>query len=167
LVALIGVAGAFLGAYYGASSQADLWRKEKAYQFQVDLLNKRVEIVRSIVKAGSSAQRVVMLLAVMHKYSEVVDELAEQCKAGNCAEPPKAPFDLMAANKEISDLQVDRTVNLQLAAIYFCDKTRLALTKGMKDTRNWWEVDEATQLSIVGPMIEELTCNMNFDVLKN
>jgi hypothetical protein len=163
LVALIGVGAAFLGAYYGATSQADLWRKEKAYQFQIDVLNKRIEIIRAIVKADSSAQRVSILMSAIKKYSSVVDALAEQCKAGTCPQLPKEPFDLIAANKEISDLQADRIVNLQLAAIYFCEKTRSALINGQKETRNWWEVDEATMNSIVAPMINELTCGMDFE----
>jgi hypothetical protein len=169
VIALISLTGAYLGASYGSTTQLDIWRREKSYQTQMDVLNKRVELVRSIARSNVVAQRVSILMTGINAYSSALEAQLEQCKRPNpdaqtiayCAHELKGPIDIVAANKEISDVQGDYFASLQLAAVYFCDKTRSAIHELQEEKKNWWEADEKKRDGIVVAMASELGCGMD------
>jgi hypothetical protein len=170
-IALIGIGGSFLGAYYGSSSQFDLWRREKLFQYELDILNKRIDLIRSITKSNVAAQRVSLLMAGINQEASLLAAKIEQCKTPNldaqtltyCSQDVKQAIDLNTANKEISDLQSDYFANLQLAGIYFCAKTRSTLVDLQKDHKDWWEIDASKRDNVVVVMGSELFCNISFE----
>jgi hypothetical protein len=169
IIALTGLAGAYLGASYGSSTQLDLWRREKVYQTQTDILNRRVDLLRSISRTNVAAQRVSILMATIHSYGSILEAQLEQCKKpdlsaqaiAQCAQEIKAPFDVMMANKEISDLQADYFANLQIAAVYFCEKTRLAISELQQQQKNWWDADANKRENVATAMASELACRLD------
>jgi hypothetical protein len=172
LIAIIGVVGAFLGAFYGSTAQLDLWRRDKLYQFEMDVLNKRIDLIRSITRSSAAAQRVSILMQGINQEALLLETKLTQCKSPNldaqmlayCAQEVKQIIDLNAANKEISDLQSDYFASVQLARIYFCDKTRSAVTDMQKEQKNWWD-DTSGRENIIAAMTSELVCSTHFDAI--
>jgi hypothetical protein len=172
-IAVIGVVGSFFGAFYGSVSQADLWRRDKIFQYEMDVLNKRIDLVRNVTRSNVAAQRVSLLMLGIHQDGLLLAAKLEQCNATNldaqtaayCGQEVKQVFDLNAANKEIAELQSDYFANLQLASIYFCEKTKSVVADLGKDHQNWWEIDASKRDNVVVVMGRELSCNLNFENL--
>jgi hypothetical protein len=172
LIAIIGVGGAFLGAYYGSNTQSELWRKDKIYQYSVDMLNRRIEIIKAIVRSNVQAQRVDLLMSLVKTdnitvLSKLILCAGEGANNPSCARDTKSIVDVNSAHKEIADLQAEYFANLQLSALYFCDTTRAAIVDINKEReKNWWELDRNLREKLVTAMASELMCNLRLDLLK-
>lgn len=169
LAALLGVAAAFIGAYVGARSTEDVWRKDKIYQFNKDLVNKRIDIIQEITRSHVDAQRVSMIKTFVKIDEAAIINQFNTCKGAakinKCKVPYKPSVDTNSAVKEIADMQAKYFSSTLLAQLYFCDKTRLVLSDMQKKHINWWEFDEKDQENLVNTMISEIQCGMDFQAV--
>jgi hypothetical protein len=173
LVAIIGLCGAYYGAYNGAATQTDLWRREKLYQNQYDILNKRIEIAGGFVRAQANADRMSMIMKLIDIQQQTLLLRMTYCDGPQkmkefesvCAQELKGIVDTYSVSKEIADLQAQFFINAQLAVIYFCDKTREVMLELQNQTKTkpWWELDRSMRQKVVEALMTEMRCNLGFD----
>jgi hypothetical protein len=166
LVAILGVGGAFLGAYYGSDTQLRLWQKEKQYTSYRETIDKRVKIVETIVKSHVQAQRVSAIVSVVKTNADFLSYRLQKCANDQsdaiCSKEIKPLFDSVEGLKQVAELQAEYFANLVLAGLYFCEKTRNAISEMEKTKQNWWDIDEATRDDLVRSMASEVTCGVDF-----
>jgi hypothetical protein len=162
----LGLLGAYIGAYFGAATQTELWQQEKVHVGSTEIMNKRVEIYRNIAIAEAERRR---MFALGDAFNVMDKELADREKA--CAESnpteqtrqlceklknPEFLNFIISANKDMAEITGRFVLNAQLAGLYFCDKTREELKSW--DGGNWWERQPADFLRFRHIMIGEFWC---------
>lgn len=162
LVAIIGFIGAVFGAYYGASSADNLWRREKAFQYENEIVDRRINIIKSIVRSHVAAQRVSSLKEIMVAEKIIENQLDDCKKIDYCVNSYSKSLHVNSAIKELADMQAEYFSNIVLSSIYFCDETRHVISKMQEQKKNWWEFSRQEQDYLVNSMLREVGCGINF-----
>lgn len=135
------IAGTMLGSYFTRSQ----WEAQSTLEQRRTILDQRVRLIERLSVLMNSTQRPAILKKLFEAEASIAqahvacvkDELAKKPVPKFCDEK-QDPLALLPAQQEMVKLNADYASTLQLATIYFGQKTRQAILD-LPQNVQWWE----------------------------
>ncbi len=135
------IAGTMLGSYFTRSQ----WEAQSSLEQRRAIIDQRIHLIERLSVLMNSTQRPAILQKLFDAEASIAqahlacitDELAKKPVPKFCDEK-QDPLAVLPAHQEMVKLNADYASTLQLAAIYFGQKTRQAISDLPKNVQ-WWE----------------------------
>lgn len=170
--AILGFLGAFIGSIVSpvltANYEENIWlrqsvmvQKSKIFEKRVGIIERASKVLNSKSKAKDYRETLKFYAKQAEESSTCFKQVEEYSNFSNCSDIFKIK-DASETLQAMSDLDSEYAATIQLAAIYFGEKTK-AVCDSLASNPKWWLEDEKLTRRLLAAMNEELqTYNIEY-----